>query len=83
MGIDADSEPAARAALATAQQSPWRETVPPSLVVRRGTGEMPVFAAEDMDPQLTIVLEDGTRRDLRVLDEVVETQVIGANCPSK
>ncbi len=76
MGIDADSEPAARAALATAQQSPWRETVPPSLVVRRGTGEMPVFAAEDMDPQLTIVLEDGTRRDLRVLDEVVETQVI-------
>ncbi|PFG19946.1 4-alpha-glucanotransferase [Serinibacter salmoneus] len=46
---------------------PWRELVPPSLVVRQGDSvSVPVTTREGRSPVLELVLEDGTRRPLPV-----------------
>lgn len=57
------------AALVTRREAPWRELLPPSLVVREGSGTLVVHTVDGSALDLTIVLEDGTRLPLGILDE--------------
>jgi 4-alpha-glucanotransferase len=56
LDVDASSDDAVRAALAEAQDAPWRSLLPPSVVVR-GTGTVPVRSRGPV--RLVVVREDG------------------------
>lgn len=68
MGVRVRSTAQLEAALAARRDAPWRQLLPPSLVVREGTGELVVHAAVSSHVEATLVLEDGTRRRLAVPD---------------
>jgi 4-alpha-glucanotransferase len=74
--VQADTESRIQAALLARQEAPWRELVPPSLVVSQGAGELVVQVVEGHDPRLTLCLEDGTVRDLGIPDQHTETRVV-------
>ena len=58
LGVDASSPDSIRAALADAEEAPWRSLLPPSVVVR-GPEQVVVRAAAE--PTLVVELEDGGR----------------------
>lgn len=66
MGIDPQSDADVDRELAAALQEPWRQLVPPSHVVREGSGELLLHVADQHDVTLSIALEDGIRRDLEI-----------------
>ncbi|MFH8252864.1 4-alpha-glucanotransferase [Microbacterium sp. B2969] len=66
MGIDAVDESSAQAALTAAEEAPWRALLPPSVVVRRSGGELLVHVADGCDVELTVMLEDGSRRGIPI-----------------
>ncbi|WP_243075918.1 4-alpha-glucanotransferase [Microbacterium sp. SS28] len=76
MGIDAEDEPSAAAALAAADEAPWRSLLPPSAVVRRGAGEVLVHVADGCDVEIAVTLEDGSRRSIPIPDQEPESRTI-------
>lgn len=66
MGVDASTDAAAEAALAVAEEDPWRELLPPSRVVTAGTGELVAHVADGHDVGLSVHLEDGSWRDVPI-----------------
>ncbi len=66
MGIDPHDDPATSAALADAEQAPWRELLPPSLVTRPGARPLLVHVADGHDVTVSVELEDGSWRDLAI-----------------
>lgn len=69
-------DPDADAALAAALDAPWRELVPPSLVVRQGGGDLVVHVADGHDVTLTAVLEDGSAHDLPIAAQQPEARTV-------
>jgi 4-alpha-glucanotransferase len=57
MGVDASSDAAIGAALAEVDEAPWRRLLPPSVVVRGGSGHVVVRAADE--PVVQVLLEEG------------------------
>ncbi|MGI8536879.1 MAG: 4-alpha-glucanotransferase [Mycobacteriales bacterium] len=66
LGVEAGTEPAVAEALAEVEAAPWQRLLPPSVVVRGGSGEVVVHVAEDVEARLELELEDGSRRSLPV-----------------
>jgi len=66
MDVDAHTDAEIDAALADADDAPWRNLLPPSLVCRPGAGTLSVHVADGHDVNLSIALEDGAWRDLPV-----------------
>ncbi|MFT4260741.1 4-alpha-glucanotransferase [Microbacterium sp.] len=73
MGADLDDE---HAALRAREEQPWLRLVPPSLVVREGSGELSIHVADGATAHAVVVLEDGTRRELGEPQETEESRSI-------
>ncbi len=76
MGVAAETDAEAGRSLQDAQEQPWRTLLPDSLVVREGTGELFVSVADGHDVRLSVLLEDGTRRELDIPDQHPEARTI-------
>ena len=66
VGVDASTPDAVSAALAEVEAAPWRRLLPPSVVVRGPSGEVPLHVQEGAEVALEVVLEDGTTQRLDV-----------------
>ncbi len=62
-----DAEEAA--ALAAADEGPWRELLPPSLVTRPGARALLLHVADGHDVTASLALEDGTWRELPIPEQ--------------
>ena len=71
LGVDADGDDAVALALEDVAQAPWRRLVPPTVVVRDGSGAVEVVVPDGADVALAVELEDGSRRDLPLAGPVV------------
>ncbi|MGC5172468.1 4-alpha-glucanotransferase [Microbacterium sp. DT81.1] len=69
MGVDVQTDQGAAAALADVQHRPWRRLLPPSVVVRQGSGRFQVHVADGHDVALTVTLEDGSVRDIPIPEQ--------------
>ena len=70
LGVDASSPGAVRAALVDAADAPWRDTLPPVVVVTDAAGGTAVVHVRDGEPAAaTAVLDDGTERELAMTDQ--------------
>jgi len=64
LDVAAGSDAAVAASLAAAEAGPWSRLLPPSIVVRGGSGSVDVHVPEGVEPRLELELEDGTRQAL-------------------
>ena len=71
LGVDADGDAAVARALDDVEQRPWRRLVPPTVVVRDGSGAVEVVVPDGADLALLVELEDGSRRDVPLAGPVV------------
>jgi 4-alpha-glucanotransferase len=71
LGVDADGDAAVARALEDVEQAPWRRLVPPTVVVRDGSGAVEVVVPDGVDVALALELEDGSRRDVPLAGPVV------------
>jgi 4-alpha-glucanotransferase len=65
LGVDASTPDAVTAALADHREAPWRQPLPPSVVVQRGapaTLAVPLHVATGSGVQASVELQDGTQR---------------------
>ncbi|MFT4219224.1 MAG: 4-alpha-glucanotransferase [Microbacterium sp.] len=69
MGVAASTDAEIDTALRAAHDGPWRALLPPSLVVREGSGDVFVSVADGHDVSVEVELEDGTRRALGIPDQ--------------
>lgn len=76
MHVDASTDAATTAALAAAADEPWRQLLPPSLVVRQGGGTLHVHVADGHDVSLTVSLEDGAVRDILIPAQQAEPRPV-------
>lgn len=76
MGVDAETDRAAADALADLQDRPWRRLVPPSVVVREGSGTLQVHVADGHDVSLSVTLEDASVRDVPIPAQEPELRTI-------
>ena len=61
LDVDASSPSAVARSLREAELAPYRRLVPPTIVLRKGRGwSVDVHPLDDADPQVRLVLEDGT-----------------------
>ena len=75
LGVPAGSPDEVARSLEEAGSAPWRRTLPPTAVLRSGrAASVPVVLPAAARPSLTLVLEDGTERDLLLPPEPVEEQ---------
>ena len=78
LGVDADSEEAARAALDDVRDQRWRRTLPPVVVTRSGkTAEVPVHVPHGDTVRVWVVLESGDTVTLGQVDRWVEPRQTG------
>ncbi len=80
LGVDARSPERAQVAIAHAEDDPWRQMLPPVVVLRAGAAHQLVVHVNDGDP-LTVWAEldpesGGGRRDLDQLDVYVEPRMV-------
>ncbi|WP_345800970.1 4-alpha-glucanotransferase [Microbacterium sp. AZCO] len=73
MGVDAGDE---TAALTAAEEASWRALLPPSIVVRRGAGEVLVHVFDGRDVELSVTLEDGSVRGIPIPAQQPESRRI-------
>lgn len=77
LGVAAASDDDAGASLAKAHERPWRQMLPPTVVVRQGSAaRVPVHVVHETPASLTVTLEDGSRRAVRQIDHWVEPRQI-------
>lgn len=77
LDVDASTEAAAQAALDSADEGPWRQTLPPTTVTRAGIAKdifVHVPAGEPVT--VTIQLEDGSVRNTVQLEHLVEPRLV-------
>jgi len=76
MGVAPQTDADVDAALHDAQEGPWRRLLPPSRVVRQGSGDLVVHVADAHDVSLTIALEDGAWRDVAIPEQRPEARLV-------
>ena len=76
MGVDAQTDAEAEAALSDAEDRPWRRLVPPSVVVREGSGVLQVQVADGHDVSLRVILEDASLRDIPIPAQEAEARTV-------
>ena len=77
LGVDISDDAAATRSLAAVADRAWRRTLPPIVVCRQGrTAWVPVHLPDGATVQVWVVLEDGTRREVRQVDHYVEPRII-------
>ena len=76
MGVEATTESDVAASLTATETAPWRELLPPSLVVQAGSGEVVVHVADHHDVSVSVALEDGSWRDVGIPDQQPESRVV-------
>ncbi|TQM96120.1 4-alpha-glucanotransferase [Ornithinimicrobium humiphilum] len=68
LGVEAGSEEAVEAALLDVELAPWRRLVPPVVVTVEGrVPAVPVHVSPEDEATATLLLEDGSSRDVAVL----------------
>ena len=77
LGVDTSDDAAATRSLAAVADRSWRRFLPPIVVCRQGrTAWVPVHLPDGATVQVWVVLEDGTRREVRQVDHYVEPRII-------
>ncbi|MEZ3160665.1 4-alpha-glucanotransferase [Microbacterium sp. BWT-B31] len=76
MGADASTDESVEAALAERETAPWRELLPPSIVVREGGGEFFAHVADAHDAAVSVGLEDGSWRDIPIPEQQPEAREV-------
>lgn len=74
MGVDVDADP--QAVLDEMEEASWWELLPPSRVVRQGTGEVVVNVQDGHDVRLEARLEDGSWRDIPIPGQQPQARVV-------
>ncbi|MFT4051439.1 MAG: 4-alpha-glucanotransferase [Microbacterium sp.] len=69
MGVATATDAEIAAALADAEDDPWRALLPPSFVWRPGARSLPVHVADGYDVRVVVGLEDGSWRELPIPDQ--------------
>ncbi|MBF4562574.1 4-alpha-glucanotransferase [Microbacterium sp. VKM Ac-2870] len=69
MQVDASTDAAVSAALVAEEERVWRELLPASVVARAGTGMLHLHVFDGHDVALTIVLEDGSQRQVAIPEQ--------------
>lgn len=83
LGVDADGDDAVERAIADHEDAPWRRTLPATVVAREGlTPSFTAHVEAGTGIRLEVVLEEGTRREVRqvhhpVADRVVDGRTLG------
>ena len=76
LGVDATSDAAVSAALAAVEARPWRELLPPSVVVSPRRRTAPVHARVGADVRVVIECEDGSTRKVPDVGPVEDTRAV-------
>jgi len=77
LDVDASTDDGVERALLDVQERPWRQLVPPVVVVRQGAAaKVPVHVPHGTPVQVWVELEEGGRRVLEQDDHVVEPRKI-------
>ncbi len=76
MGVDPQTDADVAVALAAVLEEPWRELLPPSVVLRQRPGSLFAHVADRHDVSLSIALEDGSWRDLAIPDQRPEAREV-------
>jgi 4-alpha-glucanotransferase len=71
LGVQAGDDDAVRSALAEVEQAPWRRLLPPTVVVRGGSGTVDLTVPEGADVELELELEGGAGRRVPLAGPVV------------
>ncbi|GMA31909.1 4-alpha-glucanotransferase [Litorihabitans aurantiacus] len=75
MGVATFTPAQVEASLEETRTSPWRDLVPPSLILREGEErEVPVHVADGHDAVLVLHLEDGSTRDVALAGDEPESR---------
>jgi 4-alpha-glucanotransferase len=77
LGVAAADEGAVTRSLASVADREWRRTLSPFIVCRQGSPIwVPVHLPDGATAQVWVVLEDGTRREVRQVDHYVDPRII-------
>jgi len=77
LGLETSDDAGITRSLAVVADRAWRRTLPPIVVCREGgTPWVPVHLPHGEAPQVWVLLEDGSRRDMRQVDHYVEPRII-------
>jgi len=77
MGVDPKTDAEVDAALTDADEGPWRELLPPSLVTRPGARALLLHVADGHDVTAAVALEDGGWRDLPIPEQRPAARLVG------
>jgi len=77
LGLESSDDAAITRSLAVVADRAWRRTLPPIVVCREGGNPwVPMHLPHGETPQVWVLLEDGTRREVRQVDNYVEPRMI-------
>ena len=77
LGVDTSDDAAVARSLAGVADRTWRRTLPPIVVCRQGTNRwLPVHLPDGDTLQVWTILEDGTRLEVRQVDNYVNPRMI-------
>jgi len=77
LGLESSDEAGITRSLAVVADRAWRRTLPPIVVCREGgTPWVPIHLSHGETPQVWVLLEDGSRREVRQVDHYVEPRML-------
>ena len=77
LGLESSDEAGITRSLAVVADRAWRRTLPPIVVCREGgTPWVPIHLPHGETPQVWVLLEDGSRREVRQVDHYVEPRML-------
>jgi 4-alpha-glucanotransferase len=77
LGVDTSDDAAVASSLAHVADRTWHRTLPPIVVCRQGSNRwVPVHLPDGDQVQVWAILEDGSRREIRQVDNYVTPRVI-------
>jgi len=77
MGVDPQTDAEVEAALADADEGPWRGLLPPSLVTRPGARTLLLHVADGHDVSASVALEGGGWRELPIPEQRPAARLVG------
>ncbi|WP_431805142.1 4-alpha-glucanotransferase [Microbacterium sp. bgisy203] len=76
MSVEVETDAEISAALAAAEDAPWRELLPPSFVSRIGARNLLVHVADGHDVRVSLTLEDGSSREVWIPDQQPQSREV-------